>query len=150
MAGDGDLEQDEFDHETESSNLLDELAEDVSEDVILENGETRFLNQKNSVLRRRRTAKGYLRNQHPSCHQAWKFYLQHDGRGEDGGNTDYDLLDDLGAMARRYALNLSLTLEANRGNFQTKNKMLEVRRPFLGLSVIFTILDAVGTFCDCV
>ncbi len=44
--GHGVLEEDEFDHETASSNLLDKLVEDVSEDVILESGETRFLASK--------------------------------------------------------------------------------------------------------
>ena len=43
MAGHGVFEEDEFDHVTESSDLLDKLAEDVSEDVILEHGEARFL-----------------------------------------------------------------------------------------------------------
>jgi hypothetical protein len=33
------VEEDGFDHEAASFNLLDELAEDVSEDVILRNGE---------------------------------------------------------------------------------------------------------------
>jgi len=42
MAGHGVLEEDEFDHETASYNLLDESVEDVSEDEILENGESRF------------------------------------------------------------------------------------------------------------
>jgi len=37
------LEEDEFDQETAVSNLLDELLNDVSEDVILENGEICFL-----------------------------------------------------------------------------------------------------------
>ena len=39
------LEEDEFDDETAVSNLLDELVKDVSKDVILENGETRFLDK---------------------------------------------------------------------------------------------------------
>lgn len=43
MVGHGVLEEDEFDHETASANLLDELVEDVSEDMILKNGETGFL-----------------------------------------------------------------------------------------------------------
>ena len=41
--GDEVLEEDEFDQETAVSNLLDKVVEDVSEDVILENGETYFL-----------------------------------------------------------------------------------------------------------
>ena len=41
--GHGVLEEDAFDHETASYNLLDESVEDVSEDEILENGESRFL-----------------------------------------------------------------------------------------------------------
>ncbi len=58
MAGHGIFEEDEFDHETASSNLLDELVKDISEDVILENGETRFLarqepKRKKRVLTRR-------------------------------------------------------------------------------------------------
>ena len=56
MVGHGVLEEDEFDHETASFNLLDELVEDVSEDVILENGEIRILarqEQKKRVLTRR-------------------------------------------------------------------------------------------------
>jgi len=40
-------------------------------------------------------------------------------------------------MARRDALNLNLTFDANRGNSYMKNKMLEVRSLFLGLSVIY-------------
>ena len=53
-------------------------------------------------------------------------------------------------MARRDALNLSFTLESNQGNFKTKTEMLEVCRPFLGLSVIFTILQSAhfATACD--
>ena len=43
MAGHGVLKEDKFDHETASIKLLDELVKDVSEDVVLENGETRFL-----------------------------------------------------------------------------------------------------------
>ena len=43
MAGHGVLEEDEFDHEAASYNLLDESVENVSEDKILENGESRFL-----------------------------------------------------------------------------------------------------------
>lgn len=39
------LEKDEFDQETAASNLLDELVKDVSEDVILENGETHSLDR---------------------------------------------------------------------------------------------------------
>jgi len=54
-------------------------------------------------------------------------------------NTEYELLDDLGAMARRDALNLSLTLEANRGNTLTKNMMLEVRRPVFGFELSYLI-----------
>jgi hypothetical protein len=38
--GHEDLEEDEFDEETAMSNLLEKLVKDVSEDVILENGET--------------------------------------------------------------------------------------------------------------
>jgi hypothetical protein len=38
-------EEDEFDQETAVSNLLDELVKDVSEDVILENGKTHFLDR---------------------------------------------------------------------------------------------------------
>ena len=93
---------------------------------------------------RRLTAKGYLRKQHPNCHQAWRFYLQ----GDSGSESK--LLNDLGTMARRDALNMSLTLEANQWNTHMKNEMLKVRNPFLGLSLIFTILGAVRTFCDCV
>ena len=43
MAGHGVLKEDKFDHETASIKLLDGLVKDVSEDVVLENGETRFL-----------------------------------------------------------------------------------------------------------
>ena len=43
--GHGVLEEEEFDHETASFNLLDELTENVSEDEILEDGETHFLDQ---------------------------------------------------------------------------------------------------------
>ena len=39
------LKEDEFDQETAVSNLLDKVVEDVSEDVILENGETHFLDR---------------------------------------------------------------------------------------------------------
>jgi len=39
------LEADEFDQKKAASNLLDELVKDVSEDVILENGETHFLDR---------------------------------------------------------------------------------------------------------
>ena|SRR5260221_1718257 len=35
-------EEDEFDHETASFNLLDELAEDISSDDMLEDGKPRF------------------------------------------------------------------------------------------------------------
>ena len=148
------LEEDEFDEEKAVSNLLDELVKDVSEDVILENGETHFLT-KNGVLTSRRTAKSYLRKQHPSCHQAWRFYCQGDSGSEDD-SIDYDynppiyeLLSDLEAMARRDALNLSFTLESNRGNSQTKIEMLEVCLPVSGFEChIYNI--AVGTFCDCV
>ena len=42
-------------------------------------------------------------------------------------------------MARRDALNLSLTLEANRGNTLTKNMMLEVRRPVSGFELSYLI-----------
>jgi len=38
-------EEDESDQETAVSELLDELVKDVSEDVILENGETHFLDR---------------------------------------------------------------------------------------------------------
>jgi len=123
MAGHGVLAEDKFNHETASYNLLDEFVGDVSEDKILENGESRFLakNKKNRVLTHQRTATGYLQGQHPTCHQAWRFYLQ--------SNVGlklplYKLLYDLGTMARCDAPNLSLTLEANRGNPQTKNKIL--------------------------
>ena len=49
-------EEDEFDQETAVSNLLDKLVEDVSEDVILENGETHFLDRQDQkkVLTSRR------------------------------------------------------------------------------------------------
>ena len=128
MAGRGVLEEDKFDAETASFKLLDDVK-DVSEDIVLENGETRFFARqgpKKRFLMRRLTAKGYLRKQHPSCHHAWKFYLQ----GNSGNENK--LLHDLGTMARRDALNLSLTLEANQGNRQMKNQMLEVRRPVSG------------------
>jgi len=39
------LKEDKFDQETAVSNLLDELVKNVSEDVILENGETYFLDR---------------------------------------------------------------------------------------------------------
>lgn len=44
--GHGVLEKDEFDQETAASNLLGELVKDVSEDMILENGETHFLGRR--------------------------------------------------------------------------------------------------------
>ena len=81
------------------------------------------------------------------CHQAWRFYLQSDVGLE---LPLYKLLYDLGTMARRDALNLSLMLEANRGNPQTRNKMLEVRRPVSGFECHIYLLDSVGTFCECV
>lgn len=110
---------------------------------------------KKGVLTSRRTAKSYLGKQHPSCHQAWKFYCQ----GESGSEDDsidfdhkppvYELLYDLEAMARRDALNLNFTLESNRGNSRTKIEILEVCRPVFGFECyIYNI--AVGTFCDCV
>jgi len=149
MAGHGVLEEDEFDHETASYNLLDESVEDVSEDEILENGESRFLakNKKKRVLTHRRTATGYLQEQHATCHQAWRFYLQSDVGLE---LPHYKLLYDLGTMARRDALNLSLMLEANRGNPQTRNKMLEVRGPLSWFECHIYLLDSVGTLCECV
>jgi len=155
--GDEVLEEDEFDQETAVSNLLDKVVEDVSEDVILENGETYFLVRQDQkrVLTSRRTAKSYLRKQHSSCHQAWRFYCLGDsGREDDLINFDYEppvdeLLYDLKAMARRDALNLSFTLESNRGNSKTKTEILEVCRPVSGFEChIYNI--AVGTFCDCV
>ena len=42
MAGHG-VKEDKFDHEKASFKLLDELVDGVSDDVVLENGETRFL-----------------------------------------------------------------------------------------------------------
>jgi hypothetical protein len=42
----------------------------------------------------------------------------------------YKLLHELGDMARRDSLNISLTLEANPGVLSTKTKMLEVRDLF--------------------
>jgi hypothetical protein len=138
MVGHGVLEEDEFDHETASANLLDELVEDVSEDVILKNGETGFLARQEPKKETSDASMHSERKQHPSCHQAWGFYLQgNSGSEDDLDDTDYELpvyklLGDLGAMAQRDALNLSLRLEANRGNPQMKNEMLEVRRPVSG------------------
>jgi hypothetical protein len=43
--GHGVFEEDKYDQETAVSNLLDQLVKDVSEDVILENGETHFLDR---------------------------------------------------------------------------------------------------------
>jgi len=61
----------------------------------------------------------------------------------------YELLNDLEAMARRDALNLSFKLESNKGNSETKTAMLEVRLPVSAFEChIYNI--AVGTFCDCV
>ena len=147
-----DDEEDEEDEETAVSDLLQELVKDVSEDVILENGKTHFLDRQDQkgVLTSRRIAKSYLRKQHP-CHQAWRFYC-----GDSGSEADsidepsvYELLYDLGAMARRDALNLSFKLELNRGYSQTKIEMLEVCGPVSELEChIYNI--AVGTFCDCV
>jgi hypothetical protein len=148
--GGGDPE--EFDHEKASFSLLNKLVEEVSKNVILEKGETRFLvTGQEPGLTRRRSAKGYLRKQHPSCHQAWRFYLQSNSRKEGSFDTiECKLLKDLGTMARRDALNLSFTLEADRGNLQIKNTMLEVRRPVSRFEChIYNILDVVRTFCSC-
>jgi hypothetical protein len=79
-------------------------------------------------------AKSYLRKQHHSCHQAWKFRLQDDSgsEGEEEDDTDYeirvyDLIRDLGTIARRDALNLNLTMEENGANSKTTNELSEVR-----------------------
>ena len=53
MAGHGVFEEDEFDHETASFNLLDELVRDISENVILENGETCFLARQEPTKKRK-------------------------------------------------------------------------------------------------
>jgi hypothetical protein len=91
-------------------------------------------------------AKGYLRKQHYSCHQAWKFYLQDvSGSEEDSDDPDdsddtdynvqiYDLIRDLGTMARRDALNSSLTMEENGASCKTKQSRLEVRT-FFSISI---------------
>jgi len=42
----------------------------------------------------------------------------------------HDLLYQLTVIARREALNLNLTIEANRGNPKMRDKMLEVCVPF--------------------
>lgn len=82
-----------------------------------------------------RAARGYLKKQHPTCHQAWTFYLLGNvGSEEDPDYADfeplmYDLLCDLGTMARRDALNLSIKLEENGGNSPTRTDMTEVREP---------------------
>jgi hypothetical protein len=119
------LEEDSFDPETASWELLEDLAKDVSDDVILETGNADFVVI--SFLTHWHTAENYLRKQHPSCHRAWKFYV--DGRLENGSemdDMDYaadNLLYELGVMARRDALNLSLSPGM-------KSKMLEVCDPF--------------------
>jgi len=150
--------EDVFDHDMASIHLLDQLAKDISANQILENGVS-CLSYRRRVLICWRTAKGYLQKQHPSCHQAWKFYLRGDpGSEDDSDYTDferpvYEFLRDLGAMAGRDALKLSLTLEANHGNFQMKNKMLEVRGPISELRgrihEIYVIQSAhFATACD--
>src|SRR5436190_309887 len=111
-------EEDIYDHKTASFDLLDELARNVAESVILENGETHVV-AKQRTLTYRRTAKDYLRKQHPCCHRAWKSYLL--GSSESGDSNDssgnelsvYDLLEELEIMARRDSLHSNLTLEAN-------------------------------------
>lgn len=72
-----------------------------------------------------------------------------------GREDDFDyeplvdkLLSDLQAMARRDALNSSITLELNQGNSQMKAEMSEVCWPISEFEChIYNI--AVGTFCDC-
>jgi len=62
-------------------------------------------------------AKHYLQKQHPTCHRAWKVYVdqnldsEYELDGFDDGLPVHVLLRELEIIARRNALNFSLELE---------------------------------------
>ena len=109
-----------------------------------------------------RIAKDYLNKQHLSCHQAWKFYIDRQREREEEEDDDdgvddslpsatYELLNELGNMARRDALNLSITLETNNRNPSMKDKMVEVCGHILLWRAMYSRswCDQVGTLFEC-
>jgi hypothetical protein len=76
-------------------------------------------------------AKAYLEKQDIGCHHAWKKFLKGDGaRGSNNKRSVIDLLKDLGTLARRVVLKLSLDESQS---FHTKRLMNEASQPVVEL-----------------
>ena len=79
-------------------------------------------------------AEKYLETRHSSCHHGWKTYITDDEGREIDQYADedniYDLLDDLGTIARRDVLHMSLVINEH-PNENMKNKMIQVFRLYI-------------------
>ena len=86
------------------------------------------------ILQSSHIAKDYVLAQDSSCHRAWKFYIDRLREDEyddlEDSQAAIDLLHELGIIARRDALNLSLALESQASNFRMKDKMIKVLARF--------------------
>ena len=74
-------------------------------------------------------AEKYLETQHSSCHHGWKTYVT-DGEGREidryaDEDSVYDLLDELGTIARRDVLQMSFIIDEH-PNENKKNEMIQV------------------------
>ena len=77
-------------------------------------------------------AEKYLETQHSSCHHGWKTYID-EGREIDqyaAADNIYDLLDDLGTIARRDVLQMSFVIDEH-PNENKKNEMIQVFRLYI-------------------
>jgi hypothetical protein len=74
-------------------------------------------------------AEKYLETQHSSCHHGWKTYITDDEGREIDRYADedniYDLLDNLGTIARRDVLQMSFVISEH-PNENKKNEMIQV------------------------
>jgi hypothetical protein len=79
-------------------------------------------------------AEKYLETRHSSCHHGWKTYItDNEGREIDrdaDADNIYDLLDDLGTIARRDVLQMSFVINEH-PNENKKNEMIQVFRLYI-------------------
>jgi hypothetical protein len=142
------LKEKKFDCEAESLKVVEEIVKDVPKDEILIKGTFFHVRAECSNLLIY-AAEEYLKKQHFSCHHAWKTFIEGDGMTLDdedededededsdssgmGQNSEHsilDLLKDLGTVARRDVLKLSMN---EFQSFYTKELMNEARRLTMG------------------
>ena len=75
-------------------------------------------------------AEKYLETRHSSCHHGWKTYIGREIDQDAAADNIYDLLDDLGTIARRDVLQMSFAIDEH-PNENKKNEMIQVFRLYI-------------------